>query len=68
LVLAAIEKEGWRENMQGCSENGSMAGATGRSPADVNRKSDTGELPLAPTAFIFMRQRVRLQAHEELLP
>jgi hypothetical protein len=54
--------------MQGCSENGSMAGASGRAPAEVYRKSYTGELPLAPTAFIFMRQRVRLQAHEELLP
>jgi hypothetical protein len=68
LVLAAIEKEGWRDNLLGCTENGILAGAPGRSPADVNRKSDTGELPLAPTAFIFMRQRVRLQAHEELLP
>jgi hypothetical protein len=43
-----------------------MVGATGRSPPDANRKSDTGESPLAPTAFIFMRHW-GTQAHEGLL-
>jgi hypothetical protein len=51
-----------RENI--CSEYSDIVGATCRSPADVNRKSDAGELPLAPTAFIFVDYRVRHQVLE----
>jgi hypothetical protein len=49
-----------------CLENSNMVGATCRSPADGIRKSETGERPLAPTVFIFMRQRARHQAREGL--
>jgi hypothetical protein len=45
------------------SENSDFVGATGRSPADGNRKSGTGELPLAPTTIIFMRHWVRLRRY-----
>jgi hypothetical protein len=44
-----------RAQLKSCLENSDIVGATGRSPADVNRKSDSGELPLAPTTIIFMR-------------